>query len=49
MKLQRIKEIRSVGLDVQHVVHRHGIDRADVAYEVEAALIDACPGSNQPS
>ena len=44
LKMKRINEIRSVGLDVGHVVHRHGIEREDVAYEVEAALIDAYPG-----
>ena len=44
LKLKRIKEIKNAGLDVSHVVHRHGIDSADVAYEVEAALIDAYPG-----
>ena len=44
LKLQRIRDIKSVGIEVGHVVHRHGIDREDVAYEVEAALIDAYPG-----
>ena len=44
LKLQRIKEIKSVGLDVGHVIHRHGIEQEWVAYEVEAALIDAYPG-----
>ncbi len=43
-KLQRIKEIQAAGLDVSHVIHRHGIDFARSAYEVEAALIDAYPG-----
>ena len=44
LKLQRIKEITSAGLEVGHVVHRHGITQQWVAYEVEAALIDAYPG-----
>ena len=44
LKLQRIRDIRSVGLEVSHVIHRHGIDYETVAYEVEAALIDAYPG-----
>ncbi len=44
LKMKRIHEIRSVGLEVGHIVHRHGIEREDVAYEVEAALIDAYPG-----
>ncbi len=42
-KLSRIREITRSGLDVLHVIHRHGIpDRA--IFEVEAALIDAYPG-----
>ena len=44
LKLQRIRDIGVVGLEVSHFVHRHGIERQDVAYEVEAALIDAYPG-----
>ena len=44
LKISRINEIKAVGLEVGHVVHRHGIEREDVAYEVEAALIDAYPG-----
>ena len=44
LKSQRIKEILAIGLDVGHVVHRHGISSSKVAYEVEAALIDAYPG-----
>ena len=43
LKLKRIMEIRTVGLEVGHVVHRHGMQE-DVAYEVEAALMDAYPG-----
>ena len=42
-KLRRIKEIQAVGMEVGHVIHRHGMEEA-VAYEVEAALIDAYPG-----
>ena len=44
LKLLRIKEIKAAGLDVSHVIHRHGIDSPRVAYEIEAALIDAYPG-----
>ena len=44
LKSQRIKEIAAVGLEVQHVVHRHNIESAEVAYQIEAALIDAYPG-----
>jgi len=42
-RLQRIREIRSAGFEVAHVIHRHGLDQR-TAYEVEAALIDAYPG-----
>ena len=43
LKLQRIRAIKTSGFDVQHVVHRHGLDER-LAREVEAALIDAFPG-----
>ena len=43
-KLQRVKEINAAGLEVAHVIHRHGLDNAKAAYQVEAALIDAYPG-----
>ena len=42
-KLKRIREIRALGMEVQHVIHRHGMSET-VAREVEAALIDAYPG-----
>ena len=42
-KVERIHEIRALGMDVQHIIHRHGMSEA-VAKEVEAALIDAYPG-----
>ena len=35
--------IKAAGLQVGHVIHRHGMDD-NTAYEVEAALIDAYPG-----
>ena len=44
LKLQRIKDIASMGLDVAHVVHRHGIEDEKLALQIEAALIDAYPG-----
>ena len=44
LKLKRIDDIRRSKLEVSHVVHRHGIESEAVAYEVEAALIDAYPG-----
>ena len=42
-KLERINEIHALGMNVAHVIHRHGMSDA-VAKEVEAALIDAYPG-----
>lgn len=42
-KLTRIREIQNAGLEVIHVIHRHGMEE-HVAFEVEAALIDAYPG-----
>ena len=42
-KLKRIHEIIEAGFDVQHIIHRHGMDE-DTAFAVEAALIDAYPG-----
>ena len=42
-KIATIREIQQSGLDVIHVIHRHGLD-SDTALEVEAALIDAFPG-----
>ncbi len=43
-KLQTIREINNAGLDVIHVIHRHGLEKESVL-EVEAALIDAYPGT----
>ncbi|MDE3808845.1 hypothetical protein I7I49_00935 [Sinorhizobium meliloti] len=42
-KLDRIRTIKSAGLEVLHVIHRHEIPDAAI-FEVEAALIDAYPG-----
>lgn len=42
-KIGTIREIHKSGLEVIHVIHRHGLD-SDTAFEVEAALIDAFPG-----
>ena len=42
-KFSRINQIHAEGLEVQHIIHRHGMD-LDTAKEVEAALIDAYPG-----
>jgi len=43
-KIQTIRDIKTSGLNVIHVIHRHGMDEA-TALEVEAALIDAYPGA----
>jgi len=43
-KLRRIKDIQASGLEVGHVIHRHGMESDRIAKEVEAALIDAYPG-----
>ena len=42
-KTKRIREIKIAGFDVDHVIHRHGMD-SSTAFEVEADLIDAYPG-----
>ncbi len=44
LKSQRIKEIDAAGLEVAHVIHRHNIDNQQVAFQIEAALIDAYSG-----
>ena len=41
-KMKRIREIREAGLEVGHIIHRHGMDEK-TALEVEAALIDLLP------
>ncbi len=44
-KMQRIKEItHSAGLEVGHVIHRHGIEDEKTAFQIEAAVMDAYPG-----
>lgn len=43
LKLKTIWAIKNAGFEVEHVIHRHGMD-ADRAKEVEAAMIDAYPG-----
>ena len=44
LKLQRIKEIHSAGLEVGHVIHQHNIETSEIAFQVEAAVMDAFPG-----
>ena len=41
-KLDRINEIKKAGLQVQYVIHRHGLDD-NMAFIVESILIDAYP------
>ncbi len=41
-KLATIAEIKAAGLEVEHHIHRHGLDE-QTAFHVEAALIDAYP------
>jgi len=36
LKFQRIKNITAAGLEVGHMIHRHGIHDPDVAYQIEA-------------
>lgn len=42
-KLNRIRAILNSGLEILHIIHRHGMNER-TALEVEAALIDAYPG-----
>ena len=42
-KLERIREIKALGMEVHHIIHRHRMSES-AAKEVEAALIDAYPG-----
>lgn len=44
LKIQTLREITRAGLVPLHVIHRHGLETEDIAYQVEAALIDAFPG-----
>lgn len=42
-KFKQIYEIKNAGLEVIHVIQRHGLTEKE-AFEVEAALIDCYPG-----
>lgn len=44
LKYRRIREITKSGLDVIHIIHRHGLD-STTAFHVEASLIDVFPGT----
>lgn len=43
LKFKRIHEINNAGLEVGHVIHRHGMDDV-TALHVECAVMDAYPG-----
>ncbi len=42
-KFKQIREIKNAGLEVIHIIQRHGLTEKE-AFEVEAALIDCFPG-----
>lgn len=42
LKTDRIRSIQQAGLEVTHLIHRHGISDSAI-FEVEAALIDVYP------
>jgi len=44
LKLRRVREIRSAGLEVAHVIHHHAIDDEAVAFRIETAVMDCFPG-----
>lgn len=46
LKIKRIYDIQLVGLEVLYVVHRHGIENKEIAFQIEAALIEAYSGLN---
>ena len=43
-KSRTIQAVINAGLDVVHVIHRHGIEDEQTAFEIEAALIEAYAG-----
>lgn len=45
LKISHIKSILNDGFEIQHIIHRHGMDE-NTAFEVEAALIDAYPSTS---
>lgn len=44
LKVRRIRGIMVAGLDVILVIHRHNVENEQVAFQIEAALIEAYPG-----
>lgn len=44
LKFQRIKDIHASGLEVVHLIHRHSIETEELAYQIEAAVMDCYPG-----
>ncbi len=43
LKFEKIREITYEGLEVIHIIHRHGLDNDEIAYEVESAVMDCYP------
>lgn len=43
-RLKRIRDIHDAGLEVVHVIHRHGMESEETALCVGAAVMDAYPG-----
>lgn len=41
LKIKLIQEIKNAGLEIIHIIHRHGIEDEKTALEVEAGIIDA--------
>ncbi|RZK60441.1 MAG: hypothetical protein EOO91_01360 [Pedobacter sp.] len=44
LRFKRIRDIQKCGLNVIHIIHRHGLD-SSTAFHIEAALLDAYPGT----
>nr|WP_303696185.1 hypothetical protein [Brevundimonas subvibrioides] len=49
LKIQTIRDIQKSRLCPIHLIHRHGIESEEIAYQIEAALIDAYPGLSNVS
>jgi hypothetical protein len=44
LKNKTITDVDRAGLAVIHLIHRHGLESSEMAYEIEAALMDAYAG-----
>lgn len=49
LKYRRIREIHKSGLDVIHIIHRHGLENEKIAFEIEGALMDVFPSTTNIS